>query len=108
MVLVISGSDSGKDLNELWKRRMGHLHHGALRILKEMITSVIELGMKHDDVCNECVLGKYSKVAFPRSDNKSDSVLQLIHSDIFGPMSIRSLRGYKYFITFIDDHSRKT
>lgn len=38
----------------------------------------------------------------------SDGVLQLIHSSICGPMSTRSLGGYLYFVTFIDDHSRKT
>ncbi len=32
----------------------------------------------------------------------------MIHSDICGPMSIRALSCGKYFITFIDDHSRKT
>jgi len=30
----------GKDLNELWHRRMGHLHHGALRILGRTVTRV--------------------------------------------------------------------
>ena len=32
----------------------------------------------------------------------------LIHSDICGPMSTRALGGGQYFVTFIDDHSRKT
>lgn len=35
-------------------------------------------------------------------------MLGLINSDICGPMSTRALIGDKYFITFIDDHSRKT
>ena len=34
-------------------------------------------------------------------------MLGLIHSDIFGPLSTRALSGAKYFVTFIDDHSRK-
>jgi transposase InsO family protein len=34
--------------------------------------------------------------------------LDLIHSDLCGPMSIDTLSGYSYFITFIDDYSRKT
>ena len=32
----------------------------------------------------------------------------MIHSDIYGPMSTRALSGAEYFVTFIDDHSRKT
>ena len=32
----------------------------------------------------------------------------MIHSDLCGPISSVSLRGYEYYVTFIDDHSRKT
>ena len=38
----------------------------------------------------------------------SAGVLDLIHSDLCGPMLVVSLRGYVYSVTFIDDHSRKT
>ena len=51
MALIGSDSSCGKELNELWHRRMGHLHHGALMMLKEIVTGVLELGTKHDDVC---------------------------------------------------------
>lgn len=43
-------SNNGRDLNEIWHRIMGHLHHGALRMLKETITCVPKLGTEHD-VC---------------------------------------------------------
>jgi len=38
---------------------------------------------------------------------KKKNVLELIHSDVFGSVSIKSLRGASYFVTFIDDASRK-
>ena len=53
-------------------------------------------------------MGKYTKTAFPSSDSRSAGVLDLIHSDLCGPMSFVSLRGFEYYVTFIDDHSRKT
>ena len=59
MALVSSADET--DLNELWHRRMGHLHHGALRILKKTVTGVPELSTNQDDVCRGCVLGKYAK-----------------------------------------------
>lgn len=96
------------DLDEFFHRIMGHLHRGALRILKETMTGVLELSTKHDYVCKGCVLGKYSKETFPRSDSRSNGMFQLIHSYICGPISTISLRGYKYFVTFKDDYSRKT
>ena len=34
--------------------------------------------------------------------------LEIVHFDICGPMQTSSIGGYKYFLTFIDDYSRKT
>eukprot|EP00253_Pinus_taeda_P010027 PITA_10027 len=48
------------------------------------------------------------KAAFPRSDSKANGVLGFIHSDICGLMSTRALNGVQFFVTFIDDYSRKT
>lgn len=101
--MALIGNNDEKDLNELWHKRMGHLHHGALRILKKIVTGVPKLSTKPDDVYKGCVMGKYA-----RSNNRAKSVLGLIQSDICGPMSTRALSGAKYFVTFIDDHSRKT
>ena len=53
-------------------------------------------------------MGKYAKAAYQGSNNRVKGVLDLIHSDICGPMSMRALSGAEYFVTFIDDHSRKT
>eukprot|EP00253_Pinus_taeda_P030001 PITA_30001 len=72
------------------------------------IRRVPDLIAKRDDVCKGCALGKYAKAVFPRSNNRSKSVLGLIHSDIYGPMSTKSLSGAEYFVTFIDNHSKKT
>lgn len=66
------------------------------------------MSKEHDDVCKGCVLGKLMKATFLRSDTRSNGVLDLVHSDICGPMSTDSIRGYKYFVSFIDDFSRKT
>jgi hypothetical protein len=39
---------------------------------------------------------------------KAEGVLELIHSDVCGPMPSSSIRGYVYYVSFIDDYSRKT
>jgi hypothetical protein len=45
---------------------------------------------------------------FPKRDNKAEGVLELIHSDVCGPMPSSSISGYVYYVSFIDDYSRKT
>ena len=59
-----------RDLGELWHRRMGHIHHGALRLLRETVIGAPK-HREHDDVCKGCVLGKFVKASFPRIDTRS-------------------------------------
>jgi transposase InsO family protein len=56
-----------------------------------------------------CVLSKYVWAPFPKSDSRTKGILDLIHIDICGPVSSLSIGGkLRYYITFIDDFSRKT
>ncbi|TPX57272.1 hypothetical protein PhCBS80983_g03974 [Powellomyces hirtus] len=56
---------------------------------------------------SSCALGKATKLPFPkdRSSRVSD-VLELVHSDVFGPMRTLTIGGARYFILFIDNKSR--
>ena len=64
--------------------------------------------IKHEGICKGCAKGKNIKNPFPKSETKTKGTLELIHSDVCGPMSSTSLSGFEYYITFIDDYSRKT
>ena len=53
-------------------------------------------------------MGKNIKKPFLKSKHRSKDPLDLVHSDVCGPMSIQSFSGYSYCVTFIDDYSKKT
>ena len=108
MAALVSSGGSEEHLCELWHRRMAHLHHGALRVVKEIITGLPDFSTEHQELCRGCTLGKYTKASFPSSEHKASEILDLIHSDVCGPMSTLSLSGHEYYVTFIDDYSRKT
>jgi hypothetical protein len=99
---------SNSDLCELWKRRMAHLHHGDLRVLREMVTGVPDFSSEHHDLCKGCSLGKYTKTAFLSSDSRAARILDLIHSYVYGLMSSASLTSFLYYVVFIDDFSQKS
>ena len=105
---ALSHTQSSSELCELWHRRMARLHHSALRMLRDMTTSFPDSSTEQSGVCRGCALGKCTKTVFPSNDTRSEGLLDLIHSNLCGPMSSASLTGFEYYITFIDDYSRKT
>ena len=55
--------------------------------------------------CEYCLAGKTTRKPF-RKGTRVELPLQLIYSDICGPMSVKARHGALYFITFIDDFTR--
>jgi hypothetical protein len=72
------------------------------------VTGVPDFSSEHHELCKGCALGKYTKTAFPSSDSRATGILDLIHSDVCGPISSTSLTGFLYYVVFIDDFSRKS
>nr|KYP66486.1 Retrovirus-related Pol polyprotein from transposon TNT 1-94 [Cajanus cajan] len=91
----------------LWHRRLAHISEKGLQLLAKQ--SLIPQA-KGDflNPCDYCVFGKHHRVSFKKSSNRKKNKLELVHSDVCGPMEVESLGGNKYFVTFIDDASRKT
>jgi hypothetical protein len=59
--------------------------------------------------CAEGVhLERMPRMLFPSSESRSKGILDLIHSYVSGSMSVASVQGASYYVTFIDDFSRKT
>jgi len=47
-------------------------------------------------------------VSFPSGGKRVKQILQLVHSDVFGPVKFPSLGKFVYYVSFIDDFSRNT
>ena len=100
----------GLDVN-IWHRRLGHLGEKNIR---KLATSGMVKGMDIDKsgempFCESCVQGKLHRNPFPKAGaTRAKGLLDLIHSDVCGPISPPSVGGARYFITFTDDKSRKT
>lgn len=93
----------------LWHFRYGHLNFGDLN---RMQSKAIVKGLPHihvpKDVCAECMESKMSRGAFnPNVPSRSKRKLQVIFSDVCGPIQHETPAGNKYFVTFIDDFTRK-
>jgi hypothetical protein len=93
---------------ELWHRILAHINYKALPYVCKAVTGLLELKVDHEGVCDGCAQRKNIKNPFPKRYNKEEGVLELIHSDVCGPMPSSSISGYVYYVSFIDDYSRKT
>ena len=98
------------DESRLWHRRFGHYNMEALKYLqkKNLIKDLPTL-QSYEDVCEPCQLGKQHRESFPsQSLWRAEKKLELIHTDVCGPMQGPSLNNNRYFILFIDDFTRMT
>jgi hypothetical protein len=93
---------------ELWHRRLAHINYKALPYICKAVTGLPKLKGDHKGVCNGCAQGKNIKNLFPKRDSKIEGVLELIHSDVCGPIPSSSISRYVYYVSFIDDYSHKT
>ena len=94
-----------------WHKLFGHRDINALKLMQsgKLIDNfkMSDCGVRK--VCEICTKSKLTKKPFPKiSDSKSSRVLDLIHTDICGPMQTITPSGKRYILTFIDDYSRYT
>ena len=93
----------------LWHKRLGHFHtKGLQRMMRfEAVKGLPQLHFSRH-TCSGCQLGKHTRTKLPKQTrNQATRILELIHSDVCGPFRVNSLGGHRYFVTFIDDFSRK-
>ena len=96
---------SHSDNTYLWNLRLGHINLDKInRIVKD--GPLRKLNVSTHPVCESCLEGKMTKRPFSAKGERSKEPLQLVHSDICGPLSVHARGGYEYFVTFIDDYSR--
>ncbi|KAH9781356.1 hypothetical protein KPL71_008429 [Citrus sinensis] len=99
-----------KDTTWLWHFRYGHLSFGGLKTLqqKNMVVGLPQFEQP-SQLCEECIFSKQHRDKFPKGKSwRTKKVLELVHSDLCGLIKPTSNGGKRYFISFIDDFSRKT
>ena len=89
----------------LWHCRLGHI--GVKRMKKLHKDGFSEsLGYESFDACEPYLLGKMTKTPFSGTMERATDLLEIIHTDVCGPVSIDARGGYRYFLTFTNDLSR--
>ena len=79
--------------------RLGHV---PFENLNKFYPAMFKGVDKNKLVCDACELGKHTRSTYPSIGLRSGEPFMMIHSDVWGPCSVTSLSGFKWFVTFID------
>jgi hypothetical protein len=98
------------DLRKLWHEQFHHLnYHSLQKLCNQQMVIGLPLVSCRDGVCAGCVLIKHHQDSFDKHASwHALGPLQLVHSDLCGPLSTPSFSRCRYFLTFIDDFSKRT
>ena len=61
-----------------------------------------------EEICEACELGKSHRLPFPKKTSivKAHSIMDIVHSDVCGPMPVPTHDGFRYYVSFIDEKSK--
>ena len=89
----------------LWHLRLGYISLDRINRLTND-SPLRELSVGTLPVCESCLEEKMTKRSFSGKRKRAEEPLELVHSDVCGPLNVQARGGYEYFISFIDDFSR--
>jgi len=81
----------------LWHWRLSHPSLQKFQSVISVESSFFTLG------CASCELGKHRRASFSNSvNNRSSFAFELVHSDVWSPTRVSSVKSFKYFLIFVD------
>ncbi|GMJ14768.1 hypothetical protein HRI_005146000 [Hibiscus trionum] len=100
-----SVASCSSDSTMLWHRKLGHMSEQGMKVLVEqkLLPGLTKVSLP---LCEHCITSKQHRLKFNTSNSRGKAVLELVHSDVW-QAPVTSLGGAKYFVSFIDDYSRR-
>jgi hypothetical protein len=83
----------------LCHQRLEHIGEKGLLTLhgKGMVEGMSNCTLDFD-LCEHCIYGKHNRVRFPSGATRAKGILELIHSDVLGPVPVLSLGKSVYYV----------
>ena len=85
-----------------------HVNFGNLVSISNMkkVRGFCKLKKPKNVVCKQCQLGKMTKSSFKSKTYTSKEILEIVHTNLCGPIDVQRYKGDKYIMLFVDDYSR--
>ncbi|GJX56685.1 putative ribonuclease H-like domain-containing protein, partial [Tanacetum coccineum] len=98
-----------KDEAVLWHRRLGHVNFKNINKLVKgnLVRGLPSKTFKLDHSCLACRKGKQHRASCKKIEERTvREPLELLHMDLFGPVSVESVNRKKYCLVVTDDCSK--
>lgn len=89
----------------IWHYRLGH---PSFQYLERLFPSLFINTSPNIFNCEICQLAKHTRASYPNIAYTPSEPFSLVHSDIWGPSRIKNINGARWFVSFVDDHTRLT
>ncbi|KAI3821566.1 hypothetical protein L1987_09134 [Smallanthus sonchifolius] len=89
--------------------KLAHINYRKMNYIvrNDLVLGIPKMKFSVPDDCIPCKKGKQRKKSHKsKSTNSIVTPLELLHMDLFGPISIRSIGGKSYCLVVTDDYSR--
>ena len=100
----MSKQDSKTKSLKDWHEILGHCNLSDVLALEDVVDGMKIVGKKEFD-CGTCVEGKMIQHRNRKPDKRANSILELVHCDLAGPIDPIAREGFRYVLSFVDDYS---
>lgn len=103
---LIASKKTLKASFEIWHSRLGHVNYDTLFSLHKLGLLSFTALLPKREVCLSCQMAKSHKFPFELNYKRVADPLKLVYCDVWGSSPVESHDNYRYYIIFVDDHSR--
>ena len=100
---AVSGKSATHSLQK-WHEILGHCNMNDVMKLENVVDGM-KISNKNVNDCSVCIRGKMTNERSRLPDARAKAPLELVHSDLAGPMDPTSREGFRYTLGFTDDYS---
>ncbi|GKE95119.1 retrovirus-related pol polyprotein from transposon TNT 1-94, partial [Tanacetum coccineum] len=104
-------AEASKNLNWLWHKRLAHLNFKTINKIanQNLVIGLFSLVYSKDKPCSSCEKGKHHRASFKtKQTSPIKKCLHLLHMDLFGLVTPRSINHEKYTPVIVDEYSRNS
>lgn len=105
----VEGNDKCNTCHDIqaWHEILGHCNYEDVVRLQGVVNGMQIKGRtdRPDQECEVCIQGKFAQTRNRDPDTRAKAPLQMVHTDLAGPIATESIGGYKYVQSFTDDYS---